>query len=310
MLRVIFVRLISAVPVAILVVCCVTLLIHIIPGSPIDLILGDYATEQDRILLTKILHLDLPIWEQISKKIVDFFRGDLGISLLNAESVWNLLLAALFPTIQLTFTSMLCAMVLGISLGIFMATSSYVWLTNMMNLFSMLLMAIPNFCLGPLLIYVFSIQLNILPVTAPNTLIGLLLPSLTLGSSLAAILAQITKNSVQNTYQELFIRTAKSKGLKPFKILYSHVLKNAFIPILTILGLQFGVLLSGAVVTEAIFDWPGLGSLMFQAISDRDYPLIQGCVLLFSFGYILVNLITDILYSMIDPRITLSQRTF
>ncbi len=195
------------------------------------------------------------------------------------------------------------ALFISIPLGILSAIYARRWIDYSSMFIALLGVAIPNFWLGPMLILLFSVQLNLLPVTDQVGIQSYILPSITLGTALSAILMRMTRNSMLENLKQDYVRTARSKGLLEFDVVTKHVLKNAGLPIVTIIGLQFGVLLTGTIIPERIFDWPGLGTLMLEALGNRDYPLIQGCVLFFSFIYILVNLITDLCYGFLDPRI-------
>lgn len=296
-------RLLLLVPVGLGVILIVGLLIHAVPGDPVDRITGEYATYQEKEVLRHKLGLDKPIHLQIISYIKNVLRGDLGHSLIYHKKVSTLIFERIGPTIELALLSMLVAILISIPLGIFSAVNanSYIDYTSMG--ISLLGVSIPNFWLGPILILIFSLQLDLLPVSERLGWASYVLPCLTLGTSLAAVLTRITRTSVLENLGEDYVRTARSKGNPERTVIYKHVLKNSSIPIVTVIGLQFGVLLTGTIITEKIFDWPGLGTLILDGIGNRDYPLVQGCVLIFSASYVLVNLVVDLIYAIMDPRI-------
>jgi len=298
-------RLISLVPVAIGVVTIVFLLIHAIPGDPVDRIIGEYATEDDRAALRNKLGLNDPMHTQLFRYYGRVFRGDLGNSLIYSRPVRELIIERIGPTLELAIASILVALLISIPLGIVGALRAGSALDFSAMTLSMLGVAIPNFWLGPMLVLLFSVHWDLLPVSERGGWESYLLPAITLGTSLAAILARMLRNSILENLHEDHVRTARAKGLGESRVLLFHVLRNAATPVVTILGLQFGVLLTGAIITERIFGWPGLGTLILDGIGDRDYPVVQGCVLLFSATYLVVNLMTDLLYAILDPRIRL-----
>ncbi len=305
MLALITKRLVSLVPVAIGVVIIVSLMIHLIPGDPIDRILGDFATTDSRELLREQLGLNLSIPQQLIHYFKGLLKGDLGQSLIYNRSVTSLISERLLATVELASCSLLLALLIGVPLGILSAVRKNTLQDQVAMTFSLLGIAVPNFCLGPMLILLFAIKLDLLPVSEKAGLTSYILPSVTIGTALAAIISRMTRNSLLDILREDFIRTARAKGTSPASIVLKHGLRNAALPLVTIVGLQFGVLLTGAVVTEKIFDWPGLGTLILEALGNRDYPLVQGCVLMFSSVYLGVNLLTDIFYKLVDPRVRL-----
>lgn len=305
MLNFILKRLLSLIPIAMGVVTIVSLMIHLVPGDPVDRILGDFASSEAKELLRAQLGLNLSIPEQVLRFFKDLAQGDLGQSLIYNRSVQSLILERLPATIQLAICALLLAIFIGIPLGTISALGKDKIQDQVAMTFSLLGIAIPNFWLGPMLILVFAIKLDLLPVSEKNGFLSFILPSLTIGTALAAIISRMTRNTLLDTLREDYIRTAKAKGVHPKIIVLKHALRNAALPLVTIIGLQFGVLLTGAVVTEKIFDWPGLGTLILEALGNRDYPLVQGCVLIFSTIYLLVNLLTDLVYKFIDPRVKL-----
>ena len=282
------------------------MLLHFIPGDPIDLMLGDSALGTDREILRDQLGLNDPLIIQYIRYFGDLLQGDWGTSLFSKKPVFEEIMERVPATMELMFGAMVVTILVAMPLGLIAAVKKGTWIDQGSMIFSLLGVSIPNFWLGPMLILLFSIHFDLLPVNERGGLEHLILPALTLGTSLASILARITRSSVVETLQAEYIRTARSKGISELRILLRHALRNALIPIVTVIGLQIGVLLSGAIITEAIFDWPGLGNLLISAINSRNYPLVQGCVLFIAGSYVMVNLMIDLLYAYLDPRIRLS----
>ncbi len=283
----------------------VFLLIHLIPGDPIEVMLGETARVGDREALRHLLGLDLPILQQWWEYLKGISQFDLGESLHSKQAVTQLLSDRLPATLILSAASLFVAIVIAFPLGILAAIyKDSVW-DRLAMLTAMVGVSIPNFVMGPLLILVFALWLGWVPVSGKDGMSSLILPALTLGSALAAILSRMIRGSMLEVIQEDYIRAARAHGLSEFRILGSHALRNAALPVITILGMQFGALLAGAVITETIFSWQGIGQLMIDSIQKRDYPVVQGCVLLVSFIYVLVNLITDLTYTVLDPRLKL-----
>ena len=296
-------RLLLALPVVLGVVTLVFLLIHLIPGDPVEIMLGESALPADREALRQALGLDRPILEQYGAFLWGLCRGDLGDSLQLRRPVTALIREHYPATLELTLAAMLISLMIALPAGILSGIRQYSLLDHSTMFIALLGVSMPNFWLGPLLIWVFSIQLGWFPVSGKGGLAHLLLPALTLGASMAAIVARMTRSSVLEVLREDYVMTARAKGLSEARVVLKHVLRNALLPVLTIVGLQFGGLLAGSIITETIFSWPGLGTLMVKAIQTRDYPVVQGCVLVISLSYVLVNLLTDLLYGVIDPRI-------
>ncbi len=299
-------RLLLLIPVLWGVATLVFLLLHFIPGDPIDLMLGDSALGTDRETLRDQLGLNDPLIIQYIRYFGDLLQGDWGTSLFSKKPVFEEIMERVPATMELMFGAMVVTILVAMPLGLIAAVKKGTWIDQGSMIFSLLGVSIPNFWLGPMLILLFSIHFDLLPVNERGGLEHLILPALTLGTSLASILARITRSSVVETLQAEYIRTARSKGISELRILLRHALRNALIPIVTVIGLQIGVLLSGAIITEAIFDWPGLGNLLISAINSRNYPLVQGCVLFIAGSYVMVNLLIDLLYAYLDPRIRLS----
>ena len=299
-------RLLLLIPVLWGVATLVFLLLHFIPGDPIDLMLGDSALGTDRETLRDQLGLNDPMIIQYIRYFGNLLQGDWGTSLFSKKPVFEEIMERVPATMELMFGAMVVTILVAMPLGLIAAVKKGTWIDQGSMIFSLLGVSIPNFWLGPMLILLFSIHFDLLPVNERGGLEHLILPALTLGTSLASILARITRSSVVETLQAEYIRTARSKGISELRILLRHALRNALIPIVTVIGLQIGVLLSGAIITEAIFDWPGLGNLLISAINSRNYPLVQGCVLFIAGSYVMVNLVIDLLYAYLDPRIRLS----
>lgn len=285
----------------------VFLLIHLVPGDPVAVMLGDWATPADEALLRKQLGLDLPIWQQYLHYMGGLLHGDLGQSLFYQQPVSNLI-AERFPyTLKLTVMALLIAVLIAFPLGFWAARRAGHWPDYVSMTVSLLGVSIPNFWLGPMLILIFAIGLAWLPVSGAEQPWSWVLPAVTLGTALAAILARMLRASLLEVFHEDFIRTAQAKGLPPRTVFGKHALRNALLPVVTILGLQLGTLLGGAVITEVVFDWPGLGQLLVDSIQRRDYPVVQACILIISVAYITVNGLTEVVYAWLDPRIRLAK---
>jgi peptide/nickel transport system permease protein len=298
-------RLISAVFVLFGISTLVFLLIHLVPGDPVEVMLGETARPADREALRHALGLDLPVLQQWWEYLKGIAHFDLGKSLHSKQVVTQLLLDRLPATAILSIASLSIAIVMALPLGILAAVyKDSIW-DRLAMVTAMFGVSIPNFVMGPLLILIFALWLNWVPVSGKEGLSSLILPALTLGSALAAILSRMVRASMLEVLQEDYIRAARARGLSEFRVLGLHALRNAALPVITILGMQLGALLAGAVITETIFSWPGIGQLMIDSIQKRDYPVVQGCVLLISFTYVLVNLMTDVTYTALDPRLKL-----
>ncbi len=285
----------------------VFLLIHLVPGDPVAVMLGDWASPADEALLRKQLGLDLPIWQQYLHYMGGLLHGDLGQSLFYQQPVSNLI-AERFPyTLKLTVMALLIAVLIAFPLGFWAARRAGHWPDYVSMTVSLLGVSIPNFWLGPMLILIFAIGLAWLPVSGAEQPWSWVLPAVTLGTALAAILARMLRASLLEVFHEDFIRTAQAKGLPPRAVFGKHALRNALLPVVTILGLQLGTLLGGAVITEVVFDWPGLGQLLVDSIQRRDYPVVQACILIISVAYITVNGLTEVVYAWLDPRIRLTK---
>jgi len=304
-------RVLITLPVLWVVVSVVFLLIHLVPGDPVVQMLGEGATASDVSVLRHAYGLDAPLGQQY----VHYWRGvlhaDLGQSLRLHDSVTRLVLQRYPYTLELTLAALLIGVVVSVPAGVFSALHRGRWQDRVLGVVSLGGLSFPNFALGPILILLFSIRLGWLPVSgagtgsiiAPDFLLYLILPAVTLGSGLAAVLTRMVRTAMLEELGQDYIRTARAKGLSERRVVYRHALGNALIPVLTVLGLQFGSLLSGAIVTETIFSWPGIGRLTLSAISNRDYALVQGCILTVGLTYVAVNLLTDVAYTVANPRI-------
>jgi peptide/nickel transport system permease protein len=281
----------------------VFLIIHVTPGDPVDLILGETAEPADKASMRAALGLDQPLPVQYGRFLWNLVRGDLGRSLHTNRRVLETILDRLPATAELAVASLLLALALALPLGILAAIRQRSWLDLTAMCFALLGVSIPHFWLGPILIIVFSVALDWLPVSGHGDLAHLILPTVTLGTALASILARMTRASMLEVLRMDYIAVARAKGLHERRVLARHALKNALIPLITLLGLQLGGLLSGAIITETIFAWPGIGRLTVEAIQRRDYPLVQGCVLVIAAVYVCVNFLTDLAYTWADPRI-------
>jgi peptide/nickel transport system permease protein len=305
MLTFLFQRLFGAVIVIAGVVTLVFLLIHLVPGDPVEVMLGESASVADRESLRAALGLDQPLLVQYLHYLQGLLHLDLGTSFHFRRPVLDLLLERLPATLILAALALIITLLLSLPLGILAAVRrDSLWDTGAMT-FSLLGISIPNFWLGPILILVFSLWLGWFPVSGMGGISSVILPAVTLGTGLAAVLSRMVRSSMLEVLGEDYMRTARAKGIPPVRILLHHGLRNALLPVITLLGLQLGALLAGAVITETVFSWPGIGLLTIEAIQSRDYPVVQACVLLISISYVFVNLLTDIAYAWIDPRIRL-----
>ena len=302
-----FSRLLTTVWVMFGVASLVFFMLHWVPGDPVEVMLGESAAVADREALRQALGLNRPVMEQWGLFLFNALRWDLGQSLYYQQPVSTLLTQHFGATLELAAAALFIALLIALPTGILAAARRGRSADLAATGFSLLGVSIPNFWLGPMLVLVFSLGLGWFPVSGRSGLLSLVLPALTLGTGLAAILSRMVRSSLLEIMNEDFIRTARAKGLSSRAVWIRHGMRNAWLPILTLLGIQLGALLGGAVITETVFNWPGLGSLMIESIQRRDYPVVQGCVLLISLCYVLVNLLTDLLYTRVDPRIRLGQ---
>lgn len=305
MIRHLSMRLLLALPALWVIVTLVFLLAHIVPGDPVQQMLGEGARAEDLQQLRHSLGLDQPVSTQYAHYLAGLLRGDLGESLRFQEPVARVVLSHYPATLELAIVALLVCAAIGIPAGLLAAARRGASTDHAVGVFTLLGLSVPNFALGPVLILVFSVILGWLPVSGRGGPAHLILPAVTLGAALAAILTRMVRTSVIEELSSDYVRTARAKGLSESAVLFRHAFRNALIPILTILGLQFGTLLAGTIVTETIFSWPGIGRLAVQAIGARDYPLLQGCIVLIAVSYVAVNLLTDVVYALVDPRVRL-----
>lgn len=296
-------RLLIAGPTALGVATLVFLLIHVTPGDPVDVMLGDSASLASRAELRAHLGLDRPLSEQYVGFLSGLTRGDLGTSIHSRKPVAALVADHLPMTAMLAASALGMAVCFAIPLGLLAAARAGRVTDRCCLALSLLGVSMPNFWLGPMLVLVFSIGLGVLPVSGSESPWHLLLPALTLGASLAGVLTRMTRSTVVDVLRQDYIRTARATGASEARTLARHALANALTPLISVIGLQAGSLLAGSVITETIFSWPGIGRLTVEAIRSRDYPLVQGCVLVIAASYIAINLITDLAYAWADPRV-------
>jgi ABC-type dipeptide/oligopeptide/nickel transport system permease component len=299
-------RFLLTLPALWLVLTLVFLMIHIVPGDPVEQMLGEGAAPGELMQLRHALGLDQPLLTQYVHYFSQLARGDLGQSFKFQAPVRRIIFERYPATLSLAFLALLVCAAIAIPAGTLAAYRRGRASDRAVSVFTLLGLAVPNFALGPVLILFFSIELGLLPVSGRGGAAFYVLPAATLGAALAAILTRMVRGSMLEELSSDYVRTARAKGLSMSAVLFRHAFRNALIPIITILGLQFGTLLAGTIVTETIFSWPGIGRLTVQAISARDYPLLQGCILVITVSYVLVNLLTDVLYAVIDPRVRLS----
>lgn len=296
-------RILLTVCVTWIVVSLVFGLIHLVPGDPIEQMLGEGASVSEVNRIRQELGLDRPLLEQYFSYMSGLLRGDLGVSFRNREPVITSIAQRYPATIELAVAAIFFSLLIAVPLGVIAAVRRGRVTDRSIGLFTLFGVSLPNFTLGPLLILFFSIYLGWLPVSGREDLVHLILPAITMGSGMAAITTRMVRSSMLEEIEQDYVRTARAKGLSEKTVLFRHALRNGLTPILTVMGLQFGNLLAGAIITEVIFSWPGLGQLTIQAINARDYPLVQGCILTIALTYVMVNFMTDIVYSLVDPRI-------
>ncbi len=296
-------RLFSLLPVVLGAILISFFLIHLIPGDPVDIMLGDSSSPVDKQALRSELGLDQPVWEQLQKYFLQTLQLDFGKSILNKKSVGDEILSRLPATFELAFSALIISFLVAVPLGILASVYKDQAIDRCLLLFSLFGQSIPSFWLGPLLIWIFSLQLNLLPVSERGSIGHLILPLVTLSFSLIALLFRILRASMVETLSADYIRVARAKGVSSFQLYFVHALSNAAFPLLTTLSMVVGSLLTGSVIVEMLFDWPGLGTLIFESIQNRDYPLIQGCVLFLALITISVQTLTDWGYQQLDPKV-------
>jgi len=296
-------RLLLTIPVLLGVATLVFSLIHLIPGDPVQSMLGDGASPESVNELRTRLGLNRPLYLQYASFLNGVAHGTLGTSLRTSEPVTTAIADRLPATFELAAAAMLVAVVIAIPLGVIAAVGAGTAVDHVATTLALIGISMPNFWLGPLLAILFAVELGWLPVSGRGTLAELVLPAVTLGAPLAAVLARMTRASVIDELRELYVMAARARGVSRMRAVLRHAFRNSLIPIVTVLGLQLGAVLTGAVITETIFAWPGVGRLLIQSINFRDYPLVQGCILLIALTYVSMNLLTDLAYGLLDPRI-------
>lgn len=296
-------RLLGMIPTLLIVVVIVFLFVHILPGDPARLVAGADADEATINLIRKDLGLDLPLPQQFLRYVEDLSQGNMGKSLRTKRPVAQEISDRFMPTLWLTVTSMAWSVLFGMGIGICSAVWRNKWPDRLGMTLAVSGISFPAFALGMILMQIFSVQFGWLPTVGADTWKHYILPSITLGAAVAAVMARFTRASFVEVIQEDFVRTARAKGLSESVVVFKHTLRNALIPVVTMMGLQFGFLLGGSIVVETVFNWPGLGRLLVDSVNQRDYPVIQGLVLLFSMEFILINLLVDVLYGAINPSI-------
>ena len=279
------------------------MLLHFIPGDPIQVMLGDSASIADQDKLRSHLGLDKPILNQLTSSLFKIVQGDFGTSIIGQTPVLNSLVIAAKNTYLLAITSLLIALIFGLAGGIIAAKNHMLLIDKIIMSASIFFISIPHFFLGPLLIIIFSIWLGWLPVNGMDGLHAIILPAVTLALGMIAVITKLTRNCMLELIESDVVRTARAKGLNEWAVLIQHTFRLVLIPIISIIGMQFGSLLSGAVITETIFSWNGLGMLLVESIQTRDYPITQACIFIIAISYILINMITDLIYRFVDPRV-------
>jgi ABC-type dipeptide/oligopeptide/nickel transport system permease component len=296
-------RLALTVPVLLGVATLVFALIHLVPGDPAEAMLGESAPAADLAELRTRLGLDKPLLVQYQAYVLGLARGNLGTSFRYNTPVAREIGQRLGRTAQLALAAMAVSILVALPLGVLGALYRGQWIDQLATTVSLLGVAMPNFWLGPLLAIVFAVSLGWLPVSGTGSWQHLVLPAITLGGALAALLARMTRATLIDELRELYVLAARARGVSSARAVISHALRNSLIPVVTIIGLQLGAVLTGTIITETIFAWPGVGRLLIQAISFRDYPLVQGCILFIATTYVTMNLLVDLVYGWIDPRI-------
>ena len=303
MIRFLARRLLLTLPVLAGVATLVFSLIHLVPGDPVEALLGESASRQDVANLRHQLGLDRPLYVQYAAFIGRAVTGDLGRSLRTGQSVVSAITERMPATIELAIAAMLFAGLAAIPLGIIAAVRAGTAVDHAATAIALVGISVPSFWVGPILALVFAVELGWLPVSGRGTPAHLVLPALTLGAPLAAVLTRMTRASLLGELREVYVLAARGRGVSRTRAVLRHAFRNSLVPLVTIVGLQFGAVLTGAVITETIFAWPGVGRLLVQSITFRDYPLVQGCILLIAATYVVVNLVADLVYGFLDPRI-------
>lgn len=298
-----FRRLLGLLPTLLIVAVLIFMFLHLLPGDPARLAAGPDADPETVELVRRDLGLDLPLHEQFVRYFSHALRGDFGTSIRTKRPVASEIGARFAPTFWLTVTAMSWSVLIGLALGMVSAVWRNRWPDRVGMTLAVSGISFPAFALGMLLMQIFSVQLGWLPTVGADSWKHYILPSLTLGAGVAAVMARFTRSSFINILKEDYVRTARAKGLNETVVVAKHAFRNALIPIVTMMGLQFGFLLGGSIVVEVVYNWPGMGRLLVDAVEMRDYPVIQTAVLLFSLEFILINLVVDVLYAVINPTI-------
>jgi glutathione transport system permease protein len=298
-------RICSMIPILVVVAMLVFLFLHMIPGDPARIVAGPEASLQDVEMVRHDLGLDRPLQEQFLQFTVRSLHGDFGKSYQTHEPVANIIQERILPTLELSACSMLWAVAAGIFIGVTAATRRGKWQDKLSMFSAVAGISVPSFWLGLMLMEVFAVGLGWLPSGGNESWQSYILPSITLGSGVAAVIARFTRTSLLETLREDYVRTARAKGAGEIRVIWLHALRNALLPVVTMIGLQFGFLLGGSIVIESVFSWPGMGKLLIDAVNMRDYPIIQAEMLLFSFEFLLINLLVDLLYAKLNPQIRL-----
>ncbi|WP_431223058.1 glutathione ABC transporter permease GsiC [Serratia sp. L9] len=296
-------RLLGLIPTLLIVAVLVFLFVHMLPGDPARLVAGQDADEAVVQLVRQDLGLDKPLPQQFVRFFVNILQGDFGTSMVSKRPVSEEIASRFMPTFWLTVTSMVWAVIFGMAIGMVSAVWRNRWPDRLGMTLAVSGISFPAFALGMLLMQVFSVNLGWLPTVGADSWRHYILPSITLGAAVAAVMARFTRASFVEVMQEDYMRTARAKGVREPLVIVKHGLRNAMIPVVTMMGLQFGFLLGGSIVVEKVFNWPGLGRLLVDSVEMRDYPVIQAEVLLFSLEFILINLLVDMLYAAINPSI-------
>jgi len=295
-------RLLATIPVVFGVLLLTFLLIHLVPGDPVEVMLGESASIADRDALRESLGLNQPLITQFTQYLGQIAQGDFGQSIHTQEPIIELLKTRYPATVKLAVVALVIGLLIGVPLGIYAALHAGHWQDVLVTIISVRFSAMPVFWLGPILMLLFAVWLGWLPVSGMENPLSIILPAVTLGFGLSAILTRMTRTSLLEVLNDDFIRTARAKGLSEMKVIFTHALRAALLPIVTIVSLQMGSLLAGTVITETIFSWDGIGRLLVESIEKRDYPVTQACVLAIALSYVVINLLTDVVYRIVDPR--------
>jgi len=296
-------RVLQTIPVIIFVTIITFMLIHIAPGDPALMRAGQDASQEQIETIRESMGLNLPVHQQYYQWMEGLFRGDLGFSLQDGRPVFPTLIRRMPATLLLVFFSFLVSIIIGVPIGVLSAVKRNSVVDSISRILALLGLSMPNFWMALMLILVFSFHFQLLPASGSGSLLHLIMPSIALGLPSAGLITRLTRSSILEVLNEDYIRTAYSKGLKKQMVIYKHALKNALLPVVTIIGLQIGYRLGGSVVIESVFAYPGIGRFAYRRMLARDYPMIMGNLLIFSFTFIFINLLTDILYGFLNPRI-------